>query len=229
MTTCTNPNGETSMTNPHDGPRSWRILLLAALIVVALFSLMVAFGAASELDRLERQVGVMEKVMDEVLVQSPNVIVSSRSATRGLALDDYGVVLTFDAKLTGGDSVFTDGRVFFGPQGHVRFDRGGRDGDDEQVSLEELRARAETARRERLDAFRQELVEVLVDYGPTLTALPGDRWVTVIVFLEDDPFGRGSEAPSRLVAKAKMRDLRGAMGGQLSAQEAATLIQFDER
>lgn len=209
----------------------WRVIL-TALIVVTLFGLMVAIGAAADSSPLDRKIQVMEKVIDEVMVQSPNVVVSSFSPTRGLMLDEYGVLFTLDLSLMN-DGVFRFPSAVVGENVDVlRWSRtrarDGKETDDSDLSLDELQARAEKTRRKHLEGLRGEIIDTLLDYGPTLGELPPDRWVTVVVFLGDrGPFKQ--EGSSRMTVKARMRDLKRFASGDLSRQDAAATFVVDER
>jgi len=210
---------------------AWRVIL-AAIMVVALFGLMVAVGAAQETDRLDRKVGVMERVIDEILVQSPNVMVSSRQVTRGVVLEGFGVLFTFDAGL--------HGELPFGPRAYVV---GGAEGlkvlrerdreaaedakrefeEQEVMSLEEWETKSAEERAKRLQGLETELVDALLDYGPTLGELKDDAWVAIIAFLDGrSPFG--SDGPTRMTVKVKMRDLRRFAAGSLSRQDAKAAV-----
>jgi hypothetical protein len=52
--------------------------------------------------KMLRQIGVMEKIVDKVLLDSPNFLVRVGDNTRGLLIPEYGVVFTLDASLTSG-------------------------------------------------------------------------------------------------------------------------------
>lgn len=233
----------------EDGFRAsfWR-LLLAALMVIVLFGILVAVGAAADDDRLERKVAVMERVIDEVLVQSPNVVVDSREVTRGLVLDGYGVVFIFDAGLH--SRLPWAGRAVIAPEGTFRWRSGSRARpapeapeapeppeapgaptsleDAEVLSLEEWEEESAAKRAQMLEGLRAELVDTLLDYGPTLSELPDDAWVTIVAFLGDGgPFDR--EGPKRLSVKARMRELRSHSGGDLSRQDARAAVVVETR
>jgi RNA polymerase sigma factor (sigma-70 family) len=57
--------------------------------------------ATTTASRLDRKVRVMEKVIDEVLVQSPNILVGRGGTARGLVLDEYGALFTIEGDLGG--------------------------------------------------------------------------------------------------------------------------------
>jgi len=78
------------------------LLLAGACLVLAVAPSDAADPATSQ--KMLRQIGVMEKIIDKVLVDSPNVLVSGMGNTRGLYVDPYGVVFTFTASILRGDS-----------------------------------------------------------------------------------------------------------------------------
>lgn len=190
----------------------------------------VAVTALAVEDRLERKVRVMERVIDEVLVQSEHVVVSSRRPTRGLVLEDYGVVFTFEGRL-GADGLF-------GSRGMVRFS----DGDGPQVwavpedlqklqqDLKEKQAQAEKRRADDLAALQRELVGALLDYGATLSELGADDRVVIAAHLDEGfTLGGEGEGPEQLVLDARYGDLQRALVGDLSHEEAAALIRVTRR
>jgi predicted GNAT family N-acyltransferase len=72
---------------------------------------------------------------------------------------------------------------------------------------------------------RQELIDALADYGETLTALRDDQWVAIAAFLKDNDYFR-DRSISRLVIKARMRDLRAS--DQLSREALLARIVVEE-
>ena len=224
-----------------------RIALTAAL-VFALSGLVGAWSAPPDggSDRMSRKMNVLEKIFDEVLRESPNVLVSGSGATRGLLLDGYGALFTFDGSLSGGGL----GNLAFGSYSRALGSYFGSDyqapappprapkGDDEEIrvpdSVEELAQTWEVKReedakkaREHLAGLKVELTETLLDYGATLGELSDDNWVVVAAFL--DGFGFDGEGPEQLVLKVKMRDLRQYSAGQLSLDQAKNRVSIEEQ
>ena len=76
-------------------------ILLALLVCSPAVSLGQS-GTVSK--KLLRQIGVMEKIIGQVLVDSPNFLVSGRGDVRGTYLEEFGVLLTFEASLVGKDT-----------------------------------------------------------------------------------------------------------------------------
>jgi hypothetical protein len=174
-------------------------------------------------------------VIDEVLVQSPHVTVSLGRNTRGLVLDEFGALFTFDAGLgTGLDLpgllVVPGVRTEEGVR-HRRLDRAIPLSEDESELLEpdEWRKQAEATRREQIEGFEAELVDVLVDYGATLAELRDDQWVAVAAFLGGRAFLDSSAGATRLVVKVKMRDLRQHASGVLSREAVEARVKVERQ
>jgi len=223
---------------------------LTAAVVLALSGLAGAWGAPPESDRMSRRMNVLERIFDAVLRESENVVVSSE-ATRGLMLEGYGALFTFEGSLGGGGL----GSMYFGGDTvdlSRRFYKG--DGEwmapapppkapkapegEEEVrvpdSMEDLardwEAQREESRRkakERLAGLKAELIETLLDYGATLGELADDDVVVVAAFLSG--FGFDKDGPEQLVLKVKMSDLRLFSAGQLTLEQARDRVVIDEQ
>ena len=169
-------------------PATWKVAVGAALIL-ALFGLLVAAVGAAETEPtpLDRKVRVMERVIDEVLVQSPNVTVSLGSNARGLVLDEFGALFTFEGGLGAGNGLpgLLVAPGTFG-KGSFTYRLPGREGvkageEGDVLDPEEWREQAQEQRRQHLDGLQAELVDLLVDYGATLAELRDDQWVLLTV------------------------------------------------
>jgi hypothetical protein len=208
---------------------------LAAASMIGLLGLLVVAASAAEepAGRLDRKVRVMEKVIDEVLVQSPNILVGPGGTARGLVLEEFGALFTLEGSLGGTRLI------------HIRASRapaapgvsrnviivpgGGEDGDDEGTSWEEMEREAEERSREMLAGLKTELIDTLIDYGATLGELGNDQWVAIAAFLDSRALiGRGDPG-TRLIIKARMKDLRQHAAGSISREAAASRIVVDER
>lgn len=58
-------------------------------------------SAGEKETKLERQIGVVVRTIDDMLVDSPNFLVAGKEVTEGFEVDDYGVIFTFKSSLTG--------------------------------------------------------------------------------------------------------------------------------
>lgn len=121
-------------------PRLFRGRLTGVLwvsLALLVCSPVASFGQSGSVSKkLLRQIGVMEKIIGQVLVDSPNFLVSGRGDVRGTYLEEFGVLLTFEASLVGKDSwgEYDDWRGGY----RVETDKNGRtviilpDGQDEE-------------------------------------------------------------------------------------------------
>jgi hypothetical protein len=75
-------------------------IFLALLISLASMSVPAAASDGKGPDRAGRQIKLMERVIDQVLLDSPNFLVYGRDVTHGLYLAEYGALFVFEASLT---------------------------------------------------------------------------------------------------------------------------------
>ena len=196
-----------------------RIVILGC--VLALGVAWATTATAGDISRkLEREIMIMEDFFSEMLIDSPNWLVSHRAPVDGIYVDGFGVILSFDASLVdrgrlrgwvGGMRVWTD-------DGGLIIE----DDDDYDEEDEEAYQRWRTRRRERHERRygrgRDEIREVLMEAGEILSELPATDWVAVSVCLEGHRYFR-REQISRLLVKAKMSDLRAYADKQIDEQQ----------
>ncbi len=221
------------MRNPVRRTYRKSMLPFAAVALVVMVTQTPVIGSENgEGDRLGRKVRVMERVLDEVLVQSPNVYVSAGRTARGLVLDEFGALFTAEGSL-GGGFIFSD-------SGEIRHLI--RTDDSDQAPDKEdpkpgtripgikmlLQQGDERSEEERLKGLREELSDALIDYGITLSELRDNQWLAVAIFLD----GRttfSNNSGQRLILKVKMGDLRRHASGQLSREAAVAAVKIEER
>lgn len=188
--------------------------------------------------KMTRQIEVMEQIIDQVLIDSPNFLVSGRDNARGLYIESFGVLFTFDASLVDRDFDFMDkwdwgggfrvkeenGTVIIIPKDEEEWDEEDLDEIKEQVRNSRERR---SGREEKLyKRGKTEFVDVLLDYGDTLTTLNRDQWVAIVAYLADDYFQENRF--SRLILKAKIGDLRDYASEKLSEEEMVKRIVEEE-
>jgi hypothetical protein len=205
-------------------------------------------------EKTKKQMRVMEGMLDSILLDSPNLLVSGSNTTHSLYLDEFGVVLAFEASLTGGGFDFSrslkflqnirvesdkDKTVIW----HEKGDGDEAEGDDSTggpaekqkrvVVLRDLRegrgekdgeAKEEKSEKEIYALGKQELIDALADYGETISSLRDDQWLAIAAFLKDSEYFKDQQI-SRLVVKARMRDLR---ASNLSREELLGRIVVEE-
>jgi hypothetical protein len=230
------PNISSVRTDGRAGVAARPGLLALALLVLAGSA---AAVVPSETRKLNREITVVEKVMDDMLLDSKNLLVfSTDHNAHGLYLDEYGVVFSFNASLV--DRPENMNNYSFG--GYRIEDKGDKIVVYKDKAMETNRARAgsadsaegkarraeDTARLAGLYAAgKREIADILLDYGPTLTSLRDDQWVAVGAFLKGSDFFQDRHI-SRLVVKARMSDLRAMAAGRITRDVAATKILEEE-
>jgi hypothetical protein len=186
--------------------------------------------------KMSRQIGVMEKIVDEVLIESPNFLVYSRQNTHGIYLDEFGMLFSFEASLTTKSSEkWWKELKNLGKKFNVRRENGKTiieydDGDEETtIDVDDMdwKGEIEAEQKERYEAGKAELAAVLLDYGDTLTGLRENQTVAIAAFLRKGDFYLEGGI-STLVVKAKMSDLRAFAGGSLSQDAMRDRIQYEE-
>lgn len=198
-----------------------------------------AFGVEPPPGKMERQIEVMEKILDQVLIDSPNFLVSGRGNARGLWVPEFGVIMTFDAALLEKDK---DWRFDFGKGFRIETDDKGRKviilDEDGKVLTEDVRGALEQEEKERQSRQdspqdrlykrgKAEIVDTLLDYGDTMSSLPAGKWLAIVAFLKDTRYF-DERGLSRLVLKAKIDDLRAYTANKLSEQEMVKRIVEEE-
>jgi len=85
---------------------------VAALASAAILAATVTAQASETIpDKLKRQMDVMETIVSEVLVDSPNLFVSGRSPVHGIYLEEYGALFICEASTAGGLRLLGDAFV----------------------------------------------------------------------------------------------------------------------
>lgn len=196
--------------------------------------------------KLKRKIKIMEKVVDEVLVESPNLLVYSGNPTHGIYLDEFGTVFTFEAALVDKDWDWAfDKTLGFlsklrvesdGDKVIVWRDKKSRDSDEDdeedteaidEKTLDEMRKDKEQREEKLYAQGKEELIEAIVDYGEILTELRDDQWVAIAAFLKNSDYFRTNQI-SRLVIKVKVRDLRDHASGRISEKDLLKRVVQEE-
>jgi hypothetical protein len=197
--------------------------------------------------KLKKQISVMEKIVDEMLVDSKNVLVHSHEPTRGIYLPEFGVLFTFEA------SMLTPDRGEWWKDFSKSFKVETKDGktivhmndDDDDSDAADLADKAEKTakdakkkheltrkellkdRQERYENAKKELKGVLLDYGYTLTGLREDQVVAIAAYFDDDDIFGESENET-VILRARMSDLRASEAGRLSNDQMLAKISVEE-
>jgi hypothetical protein len=174
-------------------------------------------------DRLDRQIGIFEKVLDDMLIESPNFLVQSRDNAQGTYIDGLGAMFTFRTSLNSrhrgshwdwlGDTIAHFIVV---------------DEDDHEIlSDRDLRER-EIQEQTRLYADgKDEILEALRDFGGVLTSLGDADRIEIRVRLGGDAYFKENTL-RKLTVSVTMGDVRAYMNGDLGAERFADRVSIKE-
>jgi hypothetical protein len=189
---------------------------------------------------------VMTQIVDHMLVESPNFFVR-RDDVRGMYIQEFGVILSFGASLVqddfdkefkqwekgGGFRVehLPDGTTLIVPKDEDDDStRWGSDEDDDadpdDADVKGWRDRRGRGQDRSYKRGKTEFVDLLLDYGDTMTTLENGQWLAIVGQLSGEYFDR--RGFSRLVLKAKIDDLRAHAGGKISEEEMVKRIVVEE-
>lgn len=214
---------------------------LPALLALIIFAVLLAAPAPASADnpaskKLQREINIMERTLDDVLVDSPYILVSSHDVTKGVYVPEFGVIFTFDMSLV---SSRHDGWRWWGSNIDIdeqddrivirRHGRWDDDGDDDAKSKDKKSwwERREADSKRCYERGKTEILDALLDYGDMMTALADDQWVLVAADLEGSEYFDDLDV-SQYVVKARMGDLRAFAAGTLSRDAAIGRFVIEE-
>ena len=228
---------------------AWLPALLAIGIFAALFAAPAPAGAdrSTASKRLLREVEIMERTLDEVLVDSPYILVSSSNGvTKGVYVPEYGVIFTFDMNLVAsrydwyGHSwngaeiidVDEDGEKIVIHRRHRWDDDDDDDKDkkDEKNSSSDKKSwweKRDADAKKCYERGKTEIVETLVDYGDMLTSLGDDQWILIAADLTGSEYF-DDEDLSQYIVKAQMRDIRAYSQGTITRDALLAKVVKEE-
>ena len=187
---------------------------------------------AGDSDRIERQIRLFERVLDDVLVESPNFLVQSSEVTFGRYREGEGAEFSFKTSLVGEQK--GDHNWWNWSWGHDRKvividedDWDEMDRDDLEKLTERRRSRDAERQERRYSRGKEELVDALVDFGEVLTAVADDETITLRARLRRAEYFDQADL-SRLTISVRMGDLRAHLAGRLSAGELESRISISE-
>ncbi|HET9235063.1 MAG TPA: hypothetical protein VFP10_13060, partial [Candidatus Eisenbacteria bacterium] len=82
---------------------STSVLTLTAGLVLAGSACAQTTKSSQPPGKLKKQIEVMERILDEMLVDSKNVLVGGHDITRGVYVPEFGVIFTLEASILGPD------------------------------------------------------------------------------------------------------------------------------
>jgi hypothetical protein len=207
-----------------------RLILGAAVCGVGLAlgpAALAAPGSDSQTRRLDKQISLFEFILDDMLVESPNLLVHSREAATGIHLEGKGAMFTFKVGLNtfnwDSDDDHWWKRIWSsGSEVIILTDDGDRVEDIEKWRDEQL------PKQEKLyQAGKEEIQETILNFAEVLTALEDDEWVVIKARLRGTDYFREQDI-RKLEIKVQMKDIRAFAAGRLDEAEAMRKFQVTE-
>jgi hypothetical protein len=185
-------------------------------------------GAGPETRRMDKQIGLFEMALDEMLVESPNFLVQSRDNTRGTYFEGMGAVFTFKTSLNTWPRHSDDDRHWIWSDDDddvhiVIIGDTGYDVKDGKEWKERLMRKQETL----YERGKKEIVETIADFGDLLSTLDDEDWLKIEARLRGAALFKENDV-RRLTVQVKMRDVRAYVRGTLDEDELGRRIQIDE-
>ncbi len=212
-----------------------RGIAVSFLAVVMVTGIAIASGPTNP-EKLNRQMGHLERALDEALVDSPNFLVTSGRNASGFYVSDFGVVFTFNARLV--DEWYQLHDLSFGPGSDLKITKDDN-GDRQIIIRKDKRWNLERALGlkgdgdevhdlvELYNSGKEEMIDLLMDEGGALGTVPDGQSVMICARLDDDELRREKKI-QRLTIKAKIDDLKAYADDKLSKEEMKARIVIEE-
>ncbi|MFN0152167.1 MAG: hypothetical protein ACKVU1_15805 [bacterium] len=220
---------------------AWVPAFLALIIFAVLFAAPVPASAdkTSASKKLLREIDIMERTLDDVLVDSPYILVSSHEVTKGVYVPEYGVIFTFDMNLVASrhdewrwfgsniDIDEHDDRIVI--RRHGRWDDDDDDADKGKNKKDKKSwwERREADSKKCYERGKTEIIDAVLDYGDMMTALSDDHWVLIAAALDRNEYF-SDLGLSQYIVKARMGDLRAHTAGTLSRDAVIARLVIEE-
>ena len=191
--------------------------------------------------KLDRQIDLFERIVDDMLVESPNWLVQSSRETRGRYRAGTGARFTFDVSLVGRNH-WGGGSKWWKTWMHHDGDVIVIDVDDyDDLDAEEIEAlvKSEKKSRERYrersvekqtrlyDRGKVEILEMILDFGDVLTTVPDGETLVLVAYLDDSEIFYEKDLRT-LTVTAKMSDVRAFGNGKIDEKTMIGRIQVEE-
>lgn len=225
----------TPMNQAADLRRCGQLIVLSFLAVVLITGIAIASDPANP-EKLDRQIGHLERALDDALVDSPNFLVTSGRNASGFYVPDLGVMFTFNARLVG--EFYHQSGFWIGPDADVKISKD-EDG-DRQIIIRKNKhwdlGRAFGIKDDDKEAHdtveiynsgKEELIDLLMDEGASLGTVPDGQFVMICARMNDGDLRREKKI-QRLTLKAKIDDLRAYADDKLSEGEMKARIVIVE-
>ncbi len=182
--------------------------------------------------KIGKQISIMEKVIDEAMVESQNALVRSTHPTHGAYLEGYGPVFALELGLVDAD-FWSRGSIWSHLGGDITIETD--DGDGEKViTIRSGKNKSDKKKKqdryvedeEKYAKVKEELIEVIRDYGDTIAKAQPDEWFTIFASPLNQSWG--DHDFNRLVIRVKMKAITDYNKDSISESDFAKKVQIIE-
>lgn len=171
-------------------------------------------------EKRQKNIDIMANIMDTALSQKYHDRFGSRGNTRGIFLDNLGVIFFMKGEI---------GAAFRETQMHVILENLEKMQEKRDIVVTEDK-QSELERKsseEMVDEYKQALIEVLGDYGHTLRTLKPNEYVVIVVGF-DNGLGFPGADLNQFVLKTQKSDLDAYNRGDISLARLQEKMNFQE-
>lgn len=209
-------------------------LMGAGLLATILFA---GSALANDDRKLDRQIDIFERVLDDMLVESPNWLVQGRHDARGRYRAGTGARFSFDASLVSrgwrGGGNWWKGFWHHDDDDVIVIDLddfADMDDDDWDEMRRSRRKYSDRAMKKQERLYKRgktEMIEVMADFGDLLTKVPDNETLELVAYLDDASYFYDKDI-RELSMKVRMSDVRAYSDGDLSEKEFVAKITVTE-
>jgi hypothetical protein len=201
--------------------------------------------------RMLRDITVLEKIIDEMLLDSRNLLIyTAGGVTHGLYIDEFGALFSFEASLVdrNEDMPWPEGMegYTFDTDEHGNIvirknkDKKGsgpdtpappappKPGDAPGAGTPRSWVDRQAGKQAKLyESGKAEIIDTLIEYGDSMNGLRDNQWLCFAAFLKNSDFFIENRI-SRLVVKARMSDLRSYAQGRIDRKAMMAKVVQEE-
>jgi len=207
------------------------ILIIVVTIILAgqLFAAM----PAEKMERIEQDIEIMEKVLDEIIIKESPIYFNFDDQVQGIYLEGFGVLFDIESIGLGGFSGLIRRTIKRIPDIDVK------QHDDDRVTInirkkesEENEEDIESA-KEKIRVTKESIMDFFADYASSVKSLEKDDQICINIRLRNDfEFIRveeeKEEIPEQFRICAKVTDLSDYRKGKISKSKLKKLIEYTE-
>lgn len=207
------------------------ILVIVATIILA--GQLFAAVPAEKMERIEQDIEIMEKVLDEIIIKESPIYFNFDDQVQGIYLEGFGILFDIESIGLGGFSGLIRRTIKRIPDIDVK-----HHGDDRvtikirKKESEEDEEHIESA-KDKIRVTKESIMDFFADYASSVKSLEKDDQICINIRLRDDfEFIRVEEEKEKIPEQfricAKVTDLSDYRKGKISKSKLKKLIEYTE-